>query len=389
MLIFTADSETLHGAITRAVQGLPSRPHKPVLAGMLFTSITFADGSPSQISVTASDEDLVFIAHFPAQVHETGTALLPGRMLSEMARYFPSGDIAVSYRDGGTADIAIRKSRFTISASEGKDYPRWRPPVSVLGTLDAAEFAAAVRKVASSAARNDPVLSTVCVGLSEGDSPSLTLACTDRGRLAVAEPAFAPDRPIASLDCPDQALVPVGVMERFARVAGEKEVHIGWDEKVVMLLADGLQVFSRQISNTAPPAFEGAPPRYLFPDWRKVLARMPDTLVTADTAELTRAVRMAQLATGETGRIVLTFREDGLEVSAAGDASVREHVDLAWKGEDVAAGFSAPKLLDGLGACGAEVSMGFASAGTPKPLFISSPGLTYMMQQMRDLQGDG
>lgn len=386
MLIFTADKEILHGAITRAVQGLPSRPHKPVLAGMLFTSITFADGSPSQVSVTASDEDLVFIAHFPAQVHETGTALLPGRMLSEMARYFPSGDIAVSYRDGGTADIAIRKSRFTISADDGKEYPRWRPPVGVLGTLDAAEFAAAVRKVTSAAARSDPVLSCVSVGLDEGDGPALSLVCTDRSRMAVAFPKLSPSAPIASLDCPDQALVPVGVMERFARVAGDGEVHIGWDEKVIMLLADGLQVFSRQISNEAPPAFEGAPPRYLFPGWRKVLARMPDTLVKADTAELVRAVRMAQLAAGENDRIVLTFRSDGLEVAASGDARVREHVEMGWDGEEVSAGFGAARLLDGLSGAGAVTEVGFTVPSAP--LFLASGGFTYMMQQMRDLQGD-
>lgn len=103
MLIITADRRELVQAIQKASVGLPSRPAKPVLAGILIRSLAKADRADDVIRLTASDSDMTFTAECKADIHTGGEVLLPGRMLTEVSKYFTGSEVTVDYQDKATA----------------------------------------------------------------------------------------------------------------------------------------------------------------------------------------------------------------------------------------------------------------------------------------------
>ena len=93
-----------------------------------------------------------------------------------------------------------------------QEYPALPDSPAPVGVVDAGVLATAVGQVAAAASRDDtlPMLTAICLDIT-GDV--LTLAATDRYRLAAREVAFTPAEP----DLRALALVPARIMVEVAR----------------------------------------------------------------------------------------------------------------------------------------------------------------------------
>lgn len=342
IVIFTSDRSELAEAISRASAGIPARPLQPVYAGMLLRA------RGSTVELVASDGHVSFIATAPADVTQEGAALIPGKMLTEISRYFAGEKVRVSC--GAVTEITAGRSEFTLSCGDPQDYPMWEQPAfPPMGTIEG--FSSAVRKVSTCASRTDMVLRAMCLTPSEG---RLFMTCTDRASMAVMS------LPWDGEGLP--ALVAAEVMEQFARVAGEGPVHLGWNSRLVTIASPGLQVIS--------PMIQGK-----FLDWEKVYARVPDRWAAVSTPDLTRAVKAAALQ-GDWAEFA--FGEDLRISSASAEGSFSDHVETGdYQGQAVFT-VSARKVLDGLSGCSDVLRAGFAGA-----LFLRSAGYDFMLQPRR------
>jgi DNA polymerase-3 subunit beta len=363
MISFTADRIELGSAIGKASQGLPSRPHLPVYAGLLFTV------EAGIVHITASDGEVTFVSALPVHYADAGSFILPGKVVTEIFRYLAGGEVRFEF-DGKQVTITAGRALYTFPALDGKLYPAWLPSGRYLGTMDGAEFAAAVRAVAPAAERTGhrPDLRTVCLALSEDQ---LTMVATDSYRLAWMIPDWTPalslgDEP----DPPEQILVPSWVMERFARVADE-EVAVGWDGALVSLATQGLQVIARQISGKYLP-------------WKGLLSLTPDRHATVDPQELSRAVKAASLLAGPGQGIILEF-SDNVHVRARGEGSCDEVVGTDYCGDASRFILGTQMLLDGLAGCTEEAVFSF-TANPVGPVFIEDEGFRYMMKPRVELK---
>jgi DNA polymerase III subunit beta len=357
MLVFSADRENLANAISRASQGLAGNPPQPVYAGMLFT------GGNGEIRITASDGDMTFSAYCAAESEFGGNALIPGKMISEISRYFTGKTVSVDYRENGIAEITAGRAKFTLSAVDGVKYPAWQNPPAMIGTLDAEEFAGAVRKVAPAASRIHPVRRGICLA---PDDERLCIVATDGPRMAVAELGW--DGTARS-----PAIVPVPVMERFARAAADEDyVQLGWNAKMIGFGTTGLQVTSRLLSG-------------VFPDWKKVMAASPQDWVTFDPAELSRIVKMAQLAADE-GRIELSFcGQNDLHVTASQQGrTFSDYMDTDYDGDEITILMGADILLNGLSGCKGDGKIAFTDPRSP--VYLRSGSFTYTCQPRQDMK---
>ena len=181
---FRVERDALADAVTWAARSLATRPTVPVLAGLLL--------SVDDTSLTISGFDLEASTRIALDVNvgTSGQALVSGRLLAEITRSLPPHPVDIAL-DGARLTISCASARFTLPTMPVEDYPRLPDMPAVAGTVDGATFANAVAQAAVAAGRDDTLPMLTGVRL-EIVGAKLTLAATDRYRLAVRELDWKP-----------------------------------------------------------------------------------------------------------------------------------------------------------------------------------------------------
>src|SRR5690606_23298830 len=198
----------LADAVAWTARSLPVRPSVPVLAGMLLDAGE-ADGG--RLKLSSFDYEVSAQVSVDIDVEEPGTTLVSGRLLAEITRNLPPQTVEIS-TDGAKVVVSCGSAKFTLLTLPVEDYPTLPAMPGATGTIGSDVFAAAVAQVAVAAGRDDtlPMLTGVRVEI-EGDR--LTLASTDRYRLAVREIGWKPQDPELSA----VALVPAKTLADTAK----------------------------------------------------------------------------------------------------------------------------------------------------------------------------
>src|SRR5205823_13881150 len=113
-------------------------------------------------------------------------------LLADITRALPSHPVDLT-TEGSRVQLACGSARFTLPTLPLDEYPTLPAMPEVTGTIGSDAFAAAVSSVAVAAGRDDtlPVLTGIRV---EIDGEDVTLAATDRYRLAVRTLRWQPVR---------------------------------------------------------------------------------------------------------------------------------------------------------------------------------------------------
>src|SRR5258708_363700 len=184
---FRVGREALGEAVPWVARALTSRLVVPVLSGLLLE----ADGDG--LTLSCFDYEVSARMRIEAHVEESGTALVPGRLLAEITRSLPDLDVEVA-SDADMVGLACGSAEFTLVSLPLEQYPALpeRPPPA--GTVDGGVLAVAAAQVVPAASRDDtlPMLTAVCL---EAAAETLTLAATARYRLAVRQVPWVPAAP--------------------------------------------------------------------------------------------------------------------------------------------------------------------------------------------------
>src|SRR5215470_6094816 len=184
---FTVGREALGEAVAFVARALSSRPVIPLLSGMLL------EAGPDGLVLSCFDYEVSARATVEADVIEPGTALVPGRLLAEITKSLPARPVEFS-DDGEVVNLICGRAEFGLVCLPVRDYPALPKSPPPVGVVDGGALACAVGQVAPAASRDDtlPMLTAVCLDI---NGPLLTLAATDRYRLAVSEVPFTPAEP--------------------------------------------------------------------------------------------------------------------------------------------------------------------------------------------------
>jgi DNA polymerase III subunit beta len=320
-------------AVAWAARILPQKAALPVLAGLRIEAST--DGG---LSLAGFDYEVSAQAQLDATVAEAGSVLVPGRLLAEITRSLPGQPIDCS-TDGSRLVLTCGSARFQLPTLPLDEYPTLPEMPEVSGTVGSDAFAAAVSSVAVAAGRDDalPVLTGVRV---EIDGEKVTLAATDRYRLAVRTLRWSPTDP--SLQA--TALVP-------ARTLADAAKSLTTGAEVTLALAgagsgDGMLGLAGGTRRATTRLLDGE-----FPKYRSLLPDSSSAVATVEAAALTEAVRRVALVASRTSPIRLAFSADGLTLEAGGldDAEAAESLPAKFEGDALTIAFNATYLLDGLG----------------------------------------
>jgi DNA polymerase-3 subunit beta len=297
-------------------------------------------------------------AEVDVTVAEAGAVLVPGRLLADIVRSLPAAPIDLA-TDGSRVVLSCGSARFTLPTLPLEEYPTLPDMPEVSGTIGSDAFAAAVGSVAVAAGRDDalPVFTGIRVEI-EGEQ--VTLAATDRYRLATRTVRWAPADPGVTAS----ALVPARTLAEAARsLTTGAEVTIalsagGVGEGMIGLAAGSRRTTTRLLDGEFPKVGS------LWPESSSATATVP-------TAALTEAVRRVALVASRTSPIRLSFTADGLSLEAGGleEAEAAESVPVTFEGEPLTIAFNATYLLDGLGSLDSdETKMFFTSPTKPAVL---------------------
>ena len=349
---FRVERDVLAEAVAWAARSLPARPPVPVLAGLML------DASGGRLMLSSFDYEVSARVEIAADVAEPGVALVSGRLLADISRSLPAKPVELT-TDAAKVVVTCGSSRFTLLTLPVEDYPALPEMPGASGSLHGDLFAAAVAQVSVAAGRDDtlPVLTGVRVEI-EGER--ITMAATDRYRLAVRELSWTPEQSGLSAI----ALVP-------ARTLSDTAKALAAADKVTLALAgatggDGLVGFEGGGRRTTSRLLDGE-----FPKYKSLLPSESASVATVDTASLVESVRRVALVAERNTPIRLSFGagELTLEAGTGDEAQASESLGAALDGDDISIAFNPAYLLDGLGAVdAAHVELRFTASTRPAVL---------------------
>jgi len=406
---FRVERDTLTEAVAWVARALPSRPVLPILSGLLLSAD--ADG----LILSCFDYEVSARIRVAAVTTDPGTVLVPGRLLADITRSLPN--FPVEFDDEGP-DVALTcgAASFTLVTLPIEEYPKLPELPVTAGTVDGGALAAAIGQVVPAASRDDtlPILTGVNVEL---DGEVMTLAATDRYRLAMREMGWEPAQP----DVRSTLLVPAKTLADAARMMSPGvlvQVMLrgdggagtpGWPalgvaEAGSLRAADamiGFECGGRRLT-TRLIAGDFIKYRSRFPGEFGCCGDMPATL-------LAEAVKRVALVAERGTPVRLSFGPGKVTIEAGteGQARARETVAADFEGDVNEIAFSPGWLLDGLGAAmtaaaasdsaqDADALIRLQFSGPTKPAVItgtkrdraaSAPDFRYLVVPQRALSG--
>lgn len=333
------ERDVLADAVAWAARSLPARPPVPVLAGLMLDASKDAGG---RLVLSSFDYEVSARVETAADISEPGVALVSGRLLADISRSLPARPVEI-VTDGAKVVVTCGSSRFTLLTLPVDDYPTLPTMPGASGSLRGDAFAAAVAQVSVAAGRDDtlPVLTGVRL---EIEAEKITMAATDRYRLAVRDLAWTPEQ--AGLSA--IALVPARTLSDTAKaLASADKVTVALASTASGGTGEGLVGFEGGGRRTTSRLLDGE-----FPKYRSLLPSESSSVATVDTANLVESVRRVALVAERNTPIRLSFAgaEVTLEAGTGDEAQASESLDATLTGDDISIAFNPTYLLDGLGA---------------------------------------
>ena len=333
---FTIEQSKLVDVVNWVSRSLSTRPIQTALLGIVI------EADNQKIILSGSDLETASRAVSDAEVATPGKVLVPGKILADISRSLPNKPVTIQL-DGTRVLVNAGSAKFTLPVLPINEYPNLPEMPEALGTIDADLFNQAVAQVSTAAGKDDSLPSLTGVHV-EVNGENITMAATDRYRLAVRELTFSPARPNTEA----VALIRARTLHDAAKtLATAKSVNIAL---APASSNDRLAGFQTESKSTTTRLLDGT-----FPPYRHLLPQESLTTTVIEVAPFLDAVRRVALVTDKTIPLKLTFTGNSVTLEAGGgdEAQANEVFEINKTGEDLSIAFNPNYLLDGLHAINA------------------------------------
>ena len=338
------DHEAFTDAVRWGTRNVPARPTVPSLACAL------VEATDDHVTVSCFDYETASRITVAAHVGETGTALVPGRLLADIARALPEEEVTFTV-DKGRAGIVCGDVRFHLPTMPVEDFPTPPPMPPTAGTADATTLSRAVTQTAIAAGRDDTL--SVLTGVELALGTHIGLAATDRYRMAVAEMDWTPAG--AAPAATGKALVPARTLASLAKslstVTGDVTISATPDDDGTISLIG----FTAGERSTVSRVLDGR-----LPDLRALIALEYPTRLKVETSALALAVKRVSLVGERNSRLRLHAEHGRLTVESGtpgGAADGSQTMACEYEGELLRLAFTPAYVADALAVVDAPVTV--------------------------------
>ncbi|MGZ5312752.1 MAG: DNA polymerase III subunit beta [Solirubrobacterales bacterium] len=324
----TAQRQAFLDALQVVSRAVSTRAALQALTGILL------DIKNGALRLRATDMELGLEVSVEAEISGEGSAVLPGRLLVDVVRSLPEGEIGLELRAAERdVEITAGSSSFHLRTLSADDFPAVPAAEGEALELPAEPLRATINRVASAASRDEarPVLTGILLKI---EGSELTMVATDSYRLAVKRTEL--DGAAEEIE----ANVPARALRELARLSEDDEqqaVQVNLSRNQALFRIGGVSLSSRLIDGQ-------------FPNYRQLLPESFEHEVKLDRAELLEVVRRVAQVAQRNAALRLAFSPGELVVSAEtpdlGDA--REAIPVSFEGEPIEIGFNPEFVRDGL-----------------------------------------
>ena len=327
---FTVDSSVLSDALLWVSRSLSTRPTNSALHGVVIEV-------GKEVHLSATDLETSSKAHFPAEIHTQGKVLVQGKLLSDISKALTNKPVTFTL-EGSRVQVTAGKSKFQLPTIPNSEYPSLPPLPQESGSISSSLFTEAVAQVAIAASRDDslPKLTGVHIEVTQ---ERVTLAATDRYRLAVRELVWQPSSPGFSTTVLMRART---LLDACKAITSNTELALSIagatsNDRLVGLATEGKTMTTRVLEGEFPPF------RHLLPT--EVAAE-----ATINVATFIESIRRVSLVTDKTIPLRLNISNNllTLEAGTGEDATATEEIEIDFEGEPIQIAFNPTFLMDGL-----------------------------------------
>jgi DNA polymerase-3 subunit beta len=311
-------------------RGVSTRTTVQILAGIMLRA------TGERLMLSATDMEISLRLGLDAQVEEEGSVVVPGRLLVDIVRLLPAGEVTIAHAAGeGLVELTCGSASYKLHTYAAEDFPRL-PEIDeeTTFTVDRDAFLDTIARVSRSASRDEsrPVLTGILVRFEGG---KLVMAATDSYRLSVKETTLA-DAPGQELE----AIVPARALSELARIAQgivADTIEVGVRENQVIFGTDGIWLTARRIDGQ-------------FPNYKQLVPETFEAEVPMPRDEFLDVVRRTAVMAQRKSPLRLRFAEGEVTISAETQdvGQARESLPVPYAGEAMEIGFNAEFLRDGL-----------------------------------------
>jgi DNA polymerase-3 subunit beta len=267
-------AKALSAMLSIVARAVSRRSTVPILGAVLFE--VQEDG---KVRISATDAEMAVSLTASAPVEEAGNAAVPARVLAEVVKSLPDGEVALEAH-GGEASLAHGQNTYKLRCYDARDFPqlpRFPEGDGASFAVPAAALSEAVSKVLPSVSKDEsrPVLTGVLLAFSPDGKA--TMVSTDSFRMHIIETELGGPGEEKRAIVPARALREVAKLSRMA-----EEVRVALAESSAMFYARGLLISTRLI--------DGA-----FPEYERLLPDSFEREFAVDGAELGSSLKRVSL----------------------------------------------------------------------------------------------
>jgi len=341
---FTASRAKLLPKLQEALGVIPTRSTLPILSNLLLET------GEGKVKIAATDLDVAIITYSPASISKKGSLSVPAKMVADLVREAPEGDITFSATDN-RLEIKLPSGVYKIGGTPAEEYPKL-PDVNLNRQvkIDSSELVKMIRRT-SFAISNDETRPALNGAFWRANENEMLMVATDGHRLAKY---IGRIKKFSGLS--GEVIVPLKVLNLVSRLAGEENGETGvifGDKNIIVNLGDTV-ISSRLI--------EGP-----YPNFEAVIPKDNDKHLLVDKELLSSTLkRVAILSSNLTHQVKFALKKDRLELSAANSdvgGEAKESIPAEFSGEDMEIGYNANYVQDVLKQIdGQQVDFSFSSA---------------------------
>lgn len=230
------DKSLLSAAIDGVSRAVTLRSSVPALEGILFKAEGF------QLTLTGYDLEMAITTTIESNVREPGEIVLPAKLLGDMVRRLPAGEITIFTNENGNATVKGGVAEFDILAIAASDFPDLpNPGTEPTFSMKAGDLKEMIEKTLYAVSQDDrkPAHTGELFAIEEN---KLTVVALDGYRLAIVE------RPIQAAKH-IRIIIPAKTLTEVNKLLtdNEKEVSISANRRFVVFENGDYMILSRLI----------------------------------------------------------------------------------------------------------------------------------------------
>lgn len=362
----TVKLRDLKKAIDHVSVCVPSRSSIPVLTGLLIEA-----ENKETIKILSNDMEMGIIAKCQANVEESTSVVLPGKLLIGITRGMVGETVTInSLSDSMVTELRCGKSIFKLTGYPPENFPVFPPfQKDKYFTVKSEQLRIGYNKTAF-AASNDETRGPLTGVLLEGKESFLYLAATDGHRLSLHKIEKINDQVGEKI----RFIVPSKVAAAIIRAMVGERVNVIPGQGEIMFDMDSVIIYSRLI--------EGE-----FPEYESVLPTDFTTTATVNRKELFEGIeRVALVTTPEEETIYLQFSDGKLIMTceSQGMGTAREEMEVTIEGQAVNIAFNSRFLTECIRVAPWEnISLGINGEVAPVLIFGDNDEFRHLIMPLK------